>query len=154
MEAAPDTAEDLKSRLLTVLPGGWLVRLLLTPIAALAKRYRRFARELTRRIISETLMVLRMPDVVLSLGVNLDAPVATAFAALDESELMVLVKSVEPDGVCEDCGVQDWADLPQRMHYIFHLFRAFHERPVLFDAPFSAEQVEALRAGRIPAGRL
>jgi hypothetical protein len=77
------------------------------------------------------------------------------FEALDEPDLLVLVKSVEPpDGVCDDCGAEDWADLHQRMHYIFHLFRGFHERPALLDAPFSAAQVEALRAGRIPAGLL
>lgn len=155
MEAAPDTAEDLKSRLLRLLPGGWLARLLLRPITAMAERYRRFARNLTRRIVSETLMVLRMPDGALSLGMNLDVPAPAIFAALDEPDLLVLVKTVEPStGVCVDCGAEDWADLPQRMHYIFHLFRAFHETAALFDAPFSAEQVEALRAGRIPAGRI
>ncbi len=155
MEAAPDTVEDLKSRLLGLLPGGWLAGLLLRPITALAALYRRFARDLTRRIISEALMVLRMPDGVLSLGMNLDVPVPAVFAALDEPGLLALVSSVEPpDGVCDDCGAEDWADLRQRMHYIFHLFRAVHEKPALFDAPFSAEQVETLRAGRIPAGRL
>ena len=154
MEAAPDTAEDLKSRLLGVLPGGWLAALLLRPFTALAESYRRFARDLTRRVISEAFMVLRMPDRELSLGMNLDAPAPAVFAGLDEPGLLVLVKSVEPNEVCADCGAEDWADLHQRMHYIFHLFRAFHEMPVLFDAPFSAEQVERLRAGRIPAGRL
>jgi hypothetical protein len=34
------------------------------------------------------------------------------------------------------------------MHCIFHLFRAVHESLALFDAPFSAEQVETLRARR------
>jgi len=155
MEAAPDTAEDLKARLLKVLPGGRLASLLLRPITALAKRYRRFARDLTRRIISEALMVLRMPDRMLSLATNLDVPTPAVFAELEEPDLLVLVKSVEPpDGACEDCGAEDWADLRQRMHYIFHLFRGFHEKPALFDAPFSAEQVAAFRAGRIPAGRL
>lgn len=155
MEAAPDTVEDLKSRLLVLLPGGWLAGLLLRPVAALAQIYRRFARELTRRIITEALMLLRMPDGVLSLGMNLDVPVPLVFAALDEPGLMDLVRSVERTaGACDDCGAEDWADLHQRMHYIFHLFRAVHERPALFEAPFSPEQVETLRTGRIPAGRL
>jgi hypothetical protein len=155
MEAAPDMAEDLKSRLLGLLPGGWLAALLLKPLTALAGCYRRFSRDLTRRVISEALMVLRMPGAVLSLGHNLDLPAPAILSALDEPGLLALVETIEPaDGVCDDCGAEDWADLRQRMHYILHLFRAFHEEPALFDAPFSAEQVEALRAGRIPAGRL
>ena len=155
MDAGPDTVHDLKARLIAVLPGGRLARLLLSPLAAVAERYRRFARSLTRRIISDALMVLRMPGALLSLGTNLDAPVPQFFAAVNEPELLVLVESVEPPGVvCTGCGAEDWADLPQRMHYIFHLFRAFHERPAMFDAPFSARQSEAFRAGRVPAGQL
>jgi len=151
MEAAPDTAEDLKSRMLGLTPVGWLMG----PIAVLAKPYRRYARDLTRRIISEALMVLRMPEGELSLGMNLDVPAPAVFTTFDEPELLALVASVEPPGgVCQDCGAQDWADLNQRMHYIFHLFRAFHERPSMFDLPFSAEQVATLRSGRIPAGPL
>jgi hypothetical protein len=62
MEAAPDTAEDLKLRLIKVLPGRRLAGLLLKPITTVAERYRRFARDVTRQILSEAFMVLRMPD--------------------------------------------------------------------------------------------
>ena len=156
MEAGPDTAEDLKARLLRALPGGGLAaRILLAPAAAIAKRYRRFARTVTRLVISEALMVLRMPDRVLLLGADLEAPVPAVFAAVDEPELAALIETVEPRGVaCDGCAAGDWADLAQRMHYIFHLFRAFHQTAALFDAPFSAGQAEAFRAGRIPGGRL
>jgi hypothetical protein len=155
LEAAPDTAEDLKSRLLRVWPGGWLLKLFLTPLMPLVVRYRRFARDLTRRVISETLMVLRLPARTLSLGENLDAPLPQVFVPLNEPGLLALVKSVEPtDQSCDNCGADDWSDLQQRMHYILHLFRAFHETSDLFDAPFSQEQLEAFRAGRIPSGRL
>ena len=149
MEAAPDTVEDLKQRL----RAGRACYC--APSAAMAECYRRFAREVTRQIVSEALMVLRMPDGVLSLGMNLDTPVPAVFAALDEAELLALVKTVEPaDRVCDNCGAEDWADMPQRMHYLFHLFRGFHEKPALFDAPFSAEQLEAIQAGRVPSGQL
>jgi hypothetical protein len=40
------------------------------------------------------------------------------------------------------------------MHYIFHLFRAYHENPILFDAPFTAAQTQEIRAGHLPTGRL
>lgn len=146
MEAAPDTADDLKSRL----P---VVRLLFFVFTPLVNRYRRFARLLTRRAISETMMVLRMPDVTLHLGRNLDAAVPAVFSHIDEPALLELSTSIEPAG-CTDCGADDWADLDQRMHYILHLFRAYHEKPAVFEAPFTREQTAILRAGRIPAGRL
>jgi hypothetical protein len=155
METAPDTADDLKIRILRLFGAGWLARVLLRAVMPVAQAYRRFARDITRRIVSETLMVLRMPDGALSLGVHLDAPSPAIFQSLDEPELMALVKSVErAGGACSDCGANDWAALPQRMHYIFHLFRAFHEKQVLFDAPFTTKQVEELRAGRLPSGQL
>jgi hypothetical protein len=137
------------------LPGTWLAALLLKPLRPLVERYRRFARDLTRRTISEAFMVLRMPDETLLLGRSLELGTPAAFAVLDEPELLTIVQSVEPaQGVCAGCGVEDWADLRQRMHYIFHLFRGYHETPALFGAPFSTAQTQALRAGRLPAGRL
>lgn len=154
MEAGPETAWDLKRRLIGRFPAGRLL-LLLTPFAAIAERYRRFACDVTRRIVSEALMVLRMPDRTLSLGTNLDAPVPAALGVLDEPELVKLVGEIEPSGpACEACGAEDWANLNERIHYILHLFRAFHAATILFDAPFSVEQVHAFEAGRIPPGRL
>lgn len=40
------------------------------------------------------------------------------------------------------------------MHYIAHLFRAFHLHDELLAAPFTPEQIQALMAGRIPEGAL
>ena len=51
-------------------------------------------------------------------------------------------------------GATDWSDLHQRMHYIVHLFRAFHAQQDLFDAPFTPQQVERFLAGVIPEGDL
>ena len=155
MESAPDTADDLKLRMLRLFAGRWFGRVLLAVLMPPIQAYRRFARDLTRRLVSDSLMVLRMPDAVLSLGMHLDAPAAATLAAPDNAELIALIDSVDPAGAaCRDCGASDWAALAQRMHYIFHLFRAFHEKPVLFDPPFTAQQLEELRAGRIPNGRL
>jgi hypothetical protein len=155
MESAPDTADDLKLRILRLFAGRWFARVLLAVLMPPIQAYRRFARDLTRCLVSDSLMVLRMPDAELSLGMHLDAPAAATLAAPDNAELIALIDSVDPAGAaCRDCGASDWAALAQRMHYIFHLFRAFHERPVLFDPPFTAQQLEELRAGRIPNGRL
>jgi hypothetical protein len=146
MEAGPDTAEDLEQRM----PG---IRAWLKFFAPLVTPYRRFSRALTRVVISEILMVLRMPDGTLSLGKNLAAATPAVLAAIDEPELRALLTTVEPAG-CVDCGADDWADLAQRMHYIFHLFRAYHASAAVFDAPFTPEQTAAIRAGRLPDGRL
>ena len=54
----------------------------------------------------------------------------------------------------DDCGARDWSDLTQRMHYIVHLFRVFHERAELDGAPFTEAQVEAIRSGVVPGGEL
>jgi hypothetical protein len=40
------------------------------------------------------------------------------------------------------------------MHYISHLFRAFHERPELASRPFTPEQVALFRSGVVPEGDL
>ena len=40
------------------------------------------------------------------------------------------------------------------MHYISHLFRAYHDRPELAGPPFTPAQVERLRAGELPDGQL
>jgi hypothetical protein len=56
----------------------------------------------------------------------------------------------EPD----DCGARDWSDLNQRMHYIVHLFCAFHLSQELSRPPFTSGQVESVRRGRVPDGEL
>ena len=129
------------------------MRLLLIIFAPLVRRYRRFARDLTRQAISATLMVLRMPDATLQLGNNLSAAIPSVFSPCDEPALAELLATVEPRN-CPGCGANDWANLRERMHYIFHLFRAYHEEPLLFDAPFTAIQTQEIRAGRLPSSQL
>jgi hypothetical protein len=51
-------------------------------------------------------------------------------------------------------GAADWTQLDDRMHYIVDLFRSRHAEDVLHQPPFDAEQVSAMREGRIPAGHL
>jgi hypothetical protein len=72
----------------------------------------------------------------------------------DAEVLEFLARCEPPAGQRDDCGADDWADLPQRMHYIAHLFRAFQDRRDLFDTPFTSKQVEAFYGGQIPDGRL
>ena len=96
-----------------------------------------------------------LPGTVLALGRNLDATAPEILRALDNAELEELVARFEPQPpALDDCGARDWSELPQRMHYISHLFRCYHERAELDDAPFTPEQVERFRAGVVPAGDL
>lgn len=45
----------------------------------------------------------------------------------------------------DDCGVRNWSDLHQRMHYIVHLLCAFHQREELSSLPFTREQMTSFR---------
>lgn len=48
----------------------------------------------------------------------------------------------------------DWSQIGDRMGYIVHLFRCFHVDDAVDAAPYDAEQVRAIEAGRVPAGPL
>ena len=59
----------------------------------------------------------------------------------------------EPASGPDHSGAIDWSDLHQRMHYILHLFRAFHETHDLFDAPFTRRAGRADPRGSDPGRR-
>ena len=109
--------------------------------------------ELSRELITHALMTLSVPGRILLLGSDLLDPYPEVLRALTDAELSALVASFEPAGV-DHSGAIDWSDLHQRMHYIIHLFRAFHELHDLYDAPFSPAAVEQFLAGAIPDGDL
>ncbi len=106
---------------------------------------------LSREVITGSFMVLALPHAVLALGRHLDA----SCPAITNRELEVLVARFEPAPPApDDCGARDWSELSQRMHYIAHLFRAFHGREDLASPPFTPRQLERLRAGELPDGTL
>jgi len=111
--------------------------------------------EFSREAITEALMVLSMPGRVLALGMHLEVPYPDALHELVNADLVKLVAGYEPvPPTHDDCGAHDWSALEQRMHYIVHLFRAFHAHADLFDAPFTDVQVKAFLAGVVPEGDL
>jgi hypothetical protein len=123
---------------------GLLKRILGWP---LQRRLTRF----TREAITRSLMVLSLPGTTLFLGRNL----AMAMPVSHNAELVALLGRYEPvPPAPDDCGARDWSLLDQRMHYIAHLFRAFHDRRELATAPFTPAQVEQIRAGELPDGEL
>jgi hypothetical protein len=105
---------------------------------------------LSRQMITESLMVMTLPSVVLWLGRNLGAPGEVADPEL--RELMARYEPVPP--ALDDCGAKDWSVLAERMHYIVHLFRAYHEDGTLGSPPFTPAQVERILAGVVPDGEL
>jgi hypothetical protein len=143
---------------LTALVGRFLRRLLgqLTPLTKAAEALMGAAREHVRRIISEHLMTLTLPHGVrLRLGRDLAARFPPSLEKITHPELQTLLARLDPTpDSLRDTGAVDWADLPERLHYILDLFRCYQEAPDLHEPPFTSEQTETLRAGRLPTGEL
>jgi hypothetical protein len=69
--------------------------------------------------------------------------------------LSTLLEQIDPTpDSTTDSGASDWANFPERLHFIADLFRCYQESPDVFEPPFTAEQVAALKAGRMPEGAL
>jgi len=108
-----------------------------------------------RVVITDLLMTLRFPGVVLHLGRDVSGEFPPELRAIDYPPLRTLLASFDPTpNATAGSGADDWANLRQRMHYIVDLFRCWHARPELFTAPFTAAQVAVMREGRCPDGTL
>jgi hypothetical protein len=57
-------------------------------------------------------------------------------------------------GTGRPTGATDWSVLEQRMNYIVNLFRSRQRHPALLNPPFTAAQLDELRAGGLPSGPL
>lgn len=109
-----------------------------------------------RRALTAHLMTLTIPPGNrLHLGRDLSIPYPDDLKQLVNTDLLALLQQIDPtpDSLLES-GAVDWANLPERMHFISELFRCCHASKELFDAAFTPEQVDALVEGRIPAGTL
>ena len=110
---------------------------------------------MARDVVTEALMVLSIPPRVLALGTHLADPFPPGLEQPADADLNELVSRFEPiPPAYDDCGARDWSELAQRMHYISHLFRAFHESDALGAAPFTPEQVASFSRGVVPTGEL
>jgi hypothetical protein len=122
---------------------------------ALAGALQRTSTQLARQVITDSFMVLSLPGHVLVLGMNLTEPFPNVLREPANEELIALVAQFEPSPpAADDCAAQDWSDVHQRMHYISHLFRAFHLDDALARSPFTPEQVESFQRGIVPEGKL
>ena len=102
-------------------------------------------------MITDSLMALSLPGRVLALGTNLADPFPAVLREPVNAELIQFVAQFEPVPLApDDCAASDWSDLHQRMHYISHLFRAFHLDDALTSPPFTPEQVASFENGVVP----
>jgi hypothetical protein len=166
VEAAIPDAENFTARLLADLfpARGWLVRARLfwnrllgrpTPLEAAVQAFVAASRTAVRSFITQHLMTLEIPGARMSLGNDLRATFPAALSRISNADLLAFLARIDPTpDSMRDSGAADWTSLADRMHFIADFFRAYHVTPELLNSPFSPEQVTALKAGRIPEGRL
>jgi len=124
-------------------------------IGVVAAGFQRTASRVAREAIIDALLVLTLPTRVLLLGSHLPDDYPDVLAEPADAELTELLAQFEPvPPAPDDCGARDWSDLHQRMHYIVHLFRAFHLTEDLSRPPFTPEQVESFSHGVVPDGEI
>ncbi|MEA2192518.1 MAG: hypothetical protein QOI73_2639 [Solirubrobacteraceae bacterium] len=156
LDAPYAMTQDLDRRLMLAVFPWWrrrVPRVAAVPVAAVASRAQRAVAEIAREIITRSLMVMSLPGRVLALGATMEEPFPEALRELHDADLTALLHRFEPPlPAPDDTAARDWSDFDQRMHYIAHLFRAFHLHDELLGPAFTAEQVLALSAGRIPDG--
>ncbi|MCW3093294.1 MAG: hypothetical protein JWP81_4363 [Ferruginibacter sp.] len=109
-----------------------------------------------RMALTAHLMTITLPpDNYLHLGRDLSMTFSEDLKELTDADLIALLKQVDPTpGSVLESGATDWANLAERMHYIADMFRCYHQSKELFDPAFTAAQVEAMKNGRLPEGRL
>lgn len=113
-------------------------------------------RTLLRQMITEMMMTINLPSgEVLRLRDDLQTGFPEPLRQITNPELLELLVAYDrtPDST-GGSGAWDWADLPERLHFILDLFRCYQQRPDLFAPPFTPEQVAAFKDGRVPDGRL
>ena len=151
LDAPYVVVQDLDRRLARALMPGWR-RPVPRMVGAMGARVQRAIADMTREIITMSLMVMSLPGRVLALGANMDEPFPELLRDLDDAELIALF--VRFDVGSPGTAARDWSDFDQRMRYIAHLFRAFHLHEELLGEPFTPQQVAAFSAGIVPDGDL
>jgi hypothetical protein len=114
------------------------------------------ATRIGRLIVTERMMTLSMPNgQTLQLGRDLPGDFPDLLRTVELPELAALLQQVDPTPDSPaGTGAADWGSLPERMHFIADLFRAYHLDRHLFNPPFSPAQVAQLKDGRLPGGAL
>jgi hypothetical protein len=161
LNASIGGATDLKRNLLNLLvPLSPLPAPFLTwhtrRLDAVFVRFTAEVNRLIRQVITEHLMTLHLSNTkVLRLGQDLRGGFPQSLVQIQNPRLGVLLAEVDltPESL-NATAAKDWANFKERMHFIADFFRVYQERESLFDAPFTAGQLEVLKMGQRPEGRL
>ncbi len=119
-----------------------------TPIESAVNRFSEVARRHLRLFLTDQMMELGFPNGQrIQLGRDLKASFPTSLIKLKNKELVALLKQIDktPDTVLAS-GAFDWADLPDRLHFIADMFRCFQENPDLRTPPFPPQHVQSIKA--------
>ena len=110
------------------------------------------AQRLGRLVATEYMMTLELPGGrTLRLGSDLRVDFPPVLKTISNPALRELLAMVDPTPDSRGgTGSEDWSDLPQRMHFITDLFRAYHMDPLLFDPPFTESQLKFIKTDRVP----
>jgi hypothetical protein len=162
LNAALDSAVELKRNLMTVLLPDFYVRarekVLRDQTPYLDAAFARLIGEvnrLIRQVITDHLMMLHLGTEVLRLGRDLEGTFPQQLRQIRNPGLREMLERVDITlNSLDRTGAMDWADFTDRMHFIADFFRVYQERQELFKTPFTAEQVELLKSGAQPGGRL
>ncbi len=92
--------------------------------------------QLVRQIVTERLMVLELPGEVLKLGEDLPGEFHSHIKVIQNPEVCELLQKVDLSlDTLSGTGATNWADFPQRMHFIVDLFRSRQFSLRLFELP-------------------
>ncbi|KAA2239813.1 hypothetical protein F0L74_26865 [Chitinophaga agrisoli] len=110
---------------------------------------------LVRKQITACLMTLNLPHENLLLSKDLQHAYPAALTHLSCKDLVELMARIDatPDSLKES-GAEDWSDLTDRMHFITELFRCYQFDEQMFQPAFKQEQVNAMKRGVVPVGKL
>jgi hypothetical protein len=114
------------------------------------------AQQQVRWLLTEHMLVLCFPHGVrLRLGDDLSARFPENLKRITNSDLRTFLEQIDPTpDSLRETGAVDWADLPDRVHFIVDLFRCYEETLDLMEPPFTPDQVTEVKAGRLPSGPL
>jgi hypothetical protein len=66
-------------------------------------------------------------------------------------ETVLTVKEDVP-GIAASTAARNWANIEERMRYVFALFRSFHNTPEVFSSPYTDVEMAKLRTLGHPPG--
>lgn len=113
-----------------------------------------------QRLVTELFLSLALPDTRLDLSEDLPPlpngdiyPPDLQTIVQPEANALIAELDYTPH-TSFGSGARDWTSLSDRMNYVVDFFRSRQQETALRDDPFTPEQVQLIRASRLPDGPL